>query len=133
MKKTVFVMLVILVTFQTVGLGQKKREREGIKTDTISVDSLEYRLIILDPGFETWLLSKPPKSFYTNDYYSQKNCFYVEEWNQRYMTSDKNGLYDNYIDYNPRIDYGIDLNYKLYYYFKYFEEKYHVKLLNFDR
>jgi hypothetical protein len=133
MKKTVFLILVILVAIQTVGFSQKKKEREGTKTDTLSVDSLEYRLIILDPGFETWLLTKPPKSFYSNDYYIQKNRFYVAEWNLRYMTSNNNGLYDNYIDYNPNTDYGIDVNYKLYYYFRYFEEMNHVKLLNFDR
>jgi Family of unknown function (DUF6146) len=132
MKKTVFLMLAFLVAIQTVGFSQKKKQRGGIKADTISVDSLEYRLIILDPGFETWLFSKPPESFYSNDYYAQKNRFYVTEWNQRYM-SDKNGLYDNYIDYKPGIDYGIDLNYKLYYYFRYFEEKNNVHLLNFDR
>ena len=133
MKKTVFGILVLLAAIQTVGFSQGKKEREGVKTDTISVDSLEYRLVILDPQFETWLLTKPPKSFYSNDYYIQKNRFYVTEWNLRYMTANNNGLYENYIDYNPNIDYGIDINYKLYYYFKYFEETNHLKLQNFDK
>ncbi len=133
MKKFVFVILVILVAIRTDGFSQKKKDSYKAKPDTITVDSLEYRLIILDPGFETWLLTKPPKSFYSNDYYIQKNRFYVSEWNQRYMTSNNNGLYENYIDYNPNTDYGIDINYRLYYYFKYFEETNHVKLLNFDR
>ncbi len=133
MKRIVFLILVILVATQTVGFSQKRKEREGIKVDTLSVDSLEYRLIVLDPGFDTWLLNKPPKSFYSNSYYIQKNRFYVSEWNQRYLTSNNNGLYESYIDYKPNTDYGIDINYKLYYYFKYFEETNHIKLLNFDR
>ena len=53
--------------------------------------------------------------------------------NLRYTSENSNGLYDNYIDYNPDADYGMDLNYRLYYYFKYFEETNHVKLLLFSR
>ncbi|MCX6254655.1 MAG: DUF6146 family protein [Bacteroidia bacterium] len=130
MKKTVFVILVILVTIQTVGFSQKKLDRESIKTDTVSVDSLEYRLIVLDPGFEAWLASKPSKDFYSKEFYEQKNRLYVSEWNYRYTTSQTNGLYETYIDYNSKTDYGLDLNYKLYYFFKYFEETNHLKLMN---
>ncbi len=42
--------------------------------------------------------------------------------------SSNQGEYDSYIDYNPNIDYGLDLNYKLYYYFRYFEEKHGIRL-----
>jgi hypothetical protein len=50
-----------------------------------------------------------------------------------YLTSHNNDLYDNYIDYKPNTDYGIDINYRLYYYFRYFEEKNHIKLLDYNR
>jgi hypothetical protein len=133
MKKTVFIILVILTVIYTDGFSQKKSRRERIKADTTSVDSLEYRLIILDPGFETWLITKPGKDFYSNEYYALKNRLYVTEWNMRYMSSRDKGLYDTYIDYNLTTDYGLDINYKLYYYFKYFEETNHVKLLNTSR
>jgi hypothetical protein len=59
-----------------------------------------------------------------------KDRLYVAEWNRRYETLYNRGLYDDYIDYRPNIDYGIDLNYKLFYYFAYFEVTNHVKLLN---
>ena len=130
MKKTVFIILVILTAIQTNGFSQKKRERERIKADTTSVDSLEYRLIIMDPGFDTWLVTKPAKEFYSNEYYALKNLFYVAEWNLRYLTASNKGLYDTYIDYNFNTDYGLDINYKLYYYFKYFEETNHISLVN---
>jgi Family of unknown function (DUF6146) len=133
MKKTVFLIVVILVAIQTVGFSQKKRDRDSLKSDTLSVDSLDYRIIVLDPGFDTWLFSKPPMNFYSNDYYATKNRLYVAEWNLRYMTENNDGLYENFIDYNPRIDYGIDINYKLYYYFRYFEETNHIRLLDFER
>jgi hypothetical protein len=133
MKKTFFILLVILVESQTVGLCQKKNSRESLKADTVSADSVEYRLIITDPGFDFWLATKPPRDFYSNDFYAQKNRFYVAEWNLRYSALQNKDLYDNYIDYKPFTDYGIDINYRLYYYFRYFEETNHIKLLNFDR
>jgi hypothetical protein len=133
MKKYAFLILVIMAAIQAVGFSQTKDRRESLKNDTISADSVEYSLIIIDPGFDTWLAAKPSKNFYSNNYYVQKNRFYVDEWNLRYTTENDNGLYDNYIDYNPDADYGIDINYRLYYYFKYFEETNHVKLLPFSR
>ena len=130
MKKTVFIMLVILAAIQSDGFSQKKWERERVKSDTTSVDSLEYQLIIMDPGFDTWLLTKPAKEFYSNEYYAQKNLLYVAEWNLCYLTAGNKGLCDTYIDYNFNIDYGLEINYELYYYFKYFEETNHIRLVN---
>lgn len=128
MKKTVFILFIILAMIHSDGFGQKKRDREKIKADTLKVDSLEYELVVLDPGFESWLATKPPKEFYSKEYYELNNRMFVSEWNYRYLTSRNIDLYESYIDYNPDIDYGLDLNYKLYYYFKYFEETNKVKL-----
>lgn len=133
MKKTVFLMLVILAVVQQVGLGQKKADRIKVKADTVVVDSIGYKLIVLDPGFDAWLAGKPSKDFYSKEYYELKNRLYVTEWNLRYMNSRNGLLYDTYIDYKPQIDYGLDLNYRLYYYFLYFEETNHVRLLNTSR
>jgi hypothetical protein len=110
--------------------GQEKKEREKRDTLQIQKDSTEYGLIIFDIGFDTWLAMKPSKNFFTNEYYKQKNIRFVREWNYRYMNPHRYGsIYGNYIDYDPMTDYGIDLNYKLYYYFRYFEEKHRVKLI----
>ncbi len=119
-----------MIAFPAVMSGQKKSDAEISKDEYAAKDTSEYRLLIIDPGYESWLATQPPDEFYSNDYYSTKNNLYVLEWNLRYNTSFNKDLYDNYIDYNPRIDYGIDLNYKLYYYFKYFEKTNHIKLLN---
>ena len=133
MKKTVFIILVIIIAIQTVGFSQKKRDRFQLKADTVAVDSLEYRLIVLDPGFDSWLATRPPMDFYSKEYYELRNHLYVSEWNQRYLTSRDKELYETYIDYNYNTDYGLDLNYKLYYYFRFFEETNHVRLINIGK
>ena len=130
MKRIVWIGLVLLVIFQLNAYGQKKRDRVKVKPDTLAVDSVEYRLIVLDPGFETWLASKPSMNYYSKEYYEIKNKQYVIEWNYRYGDPMKYGnLYDSRIDYDPSVDYGLELNYRLYYYFIFFEKTNHVKLL----
>jgi len=97
----------------------------------IANDDLEYEIIIIDIGFDTYLHSiAKPANFYSQSYYEQKNIFYVTEWNIRAgnpMRYDPN-LYENEIDYQHGINYGLDVNYKLYNYFKFVEYKYKVRL-----
>ncbi|MBE0674796.1 MAG: hypothetical protein IH591_09065 [Bacteroidales bacterium] len=129
----IFLLVATIVAMPDI-YGQRKKQ--VIKSDTLAVvnDSLEYELIIMDPGFDTWLVTKPSMNFHTNEYYRQKNIQYVREWNFRYMNPSRHGdLYQTYIDYNPTTEYDIELNYKLYYYFVYFEEKNRVRLIPFSR
>lgn len=98
----------------------------------IANDSLEYEIIIIDPGFETYLYSiAKPANFYSQEYYETKNKFYVTEWNIRAknLLRYNPDIYENVIDYDFNTDYGLDVNYKLYNYFKFVEYKYKIKLL----
>jgi hypothetical protein len=45
MKKTVFIILVILTAIQTDGFSQKKRERERMKADALSATSQQQQVI----------------------------------------------------------------------------------------
>ena len=93
----------------------------------IANDSLEYEIIIFDVGFETYLNTiAKPDWYYTQEYLETKNRFYITEWNIRannprmYNPS----IYENQINYDFNIDYGLEVNYKLYNYFKFVEYKY---------
>jgi hypothetical protein len=133
MKDSFIVILVVLLTSYTTATSQNVKNKTVVKADTITVDSLEHRLIVLDPGFDSWLATQPSKEFYSKEYYEVRNRQYVTEWNHRYTSGQNGAIYDNIIDYNIRIDYGIDINYRLYYYFRYFEHKTGIKLLNTSR
>jgi hypothetical protein len=102
-----------------------------VKTDSVAVDSVEYELIVFDPGFDSWLAAKPTMYFYSKDYYETRNRLYVMEWNYRYQSPLRFGnLYESKIDYDPSINYSLELNYKLFYYFRFFEETNHIKLID---
>jgi hypothetical protein len=55
---------------------------------------------------------------------------YVTNWNLRALNPSKfNSLiYENRIDYSPQIRYGLEVNYKLFNYFQFAQQKYKIRL-----
>jgi hypothetical protein len=101
-------------------------------SDTIRIvnEELEYEIIIIDIGFDSWLVTQKPITYYSNSYLKIKNDFYVVEWNIRVNQPFEYDphLYEMSIDYDPNIDYGIEVNYKLFMYFQFFQQKYRQRL-----
>lgn len=103
-------------------------------TVAISNDSLEYEIIIIEPGFDTWLNSVArPEGYYSQNFLENRNWIYVINWNQRVLAPFRYNpdLYTMQIDYDANIDYGYEVNYKLYNYFIYFQRKYNQRLAGF--
>lgn len=101
--------------------------------DTVRIanDSLEYEIIIIEPRFNSWLMSTAkPEGFYSQQYLENRNLHYVNEWNQRVLQPLRYNpnLYEQQIDYQPQIDYGYEVNYKLYNYFIFFQLTYNQRL-----
>lgn len=100
-----------------------------VQNDTVRIanDSLEYEILIIDPGFSYFLYSKArPEGYYSQSYLENKNRFLVTDYNQRVLNPQRYdpGIYEMQINYDPKIDYGYDVNYKLYNYFVYLSRKY---------
>lgn len=104
-----------------------------ITNDTIRIanDSLEYEVIIIDPGFSTWLVSmSQPRGYHSLVYLETKNQIYVNEWNNRVRQPQRYNpnLYEMTINYEPHIHYGYEVNYLIYNYMIYFQNTYKQKL-----
>jgi len=100
-------------------------------SDTVIIanDSIEYEIIIIEPGFNAWLVTQPPKGYYGLNYLETRNKIYVTEFNNRvYAPGFNKKLYVQEINYDPNVSYGLEVNYLLYNYFKFFEETYNQKL-----
>ncbi|ANW94876.1 hypothetical protein AXE80_00570 [Wenyingzhuangia fucanilytica] len=103
------------------------------ETDTIKIvnEEEEYEVIIIDPGFRSWLTSRAKsRGFYSLQFLENKNYLYVIEWNARVNNPRQyySDLYTLRIDYDPNIKYGYEVNYLLYNYFLYFQQKYNQRL-----
>lgn len=103
------------------------------KSDSVVINSPEndYEIIIIEPGFNTWLQSiARPEGYYSQNFLENRNQIYVTEWNIRVnqpLRFNPN-LYQLAIDYDRYTDYGYEVNYKLYNYFIYFQLTYKQRL-----
>ncbi|MBS7787032.1 hypothetical protein KIH23_06960 [Flavobacterium sp. CYK-55] len=100
-------------------------------SDTVRIanDSIEYEIIIIEPGFDSWLATAKPRNYFSLVYLENKNRMWVSEWNQRVLDNRYNqNLYEMRIDYQPHIRYGFEVNYLLYQYFSYFQQRYKQRL-----
>jgi len=118
---------------QTDGKSTSQDTLTGTATlDTIKIenDELEYEIIILEIGFNQWLVTQPPMNYWSLNVLQQRNRAYVFEWNQRAAnpTAWNPNLYNQFIDYEPTINYGLEVNYLLYMYFEFFQQKYRQRL-----
>ncbi len=123
------VLLVSVICVLNLSMVSAQEKADTIVLD-LSNDSTEYQLIIIDIGFESWLVTQKPISFHSKEYYRMWNLRYVSEWNNLYNTGRYPQYVESYVDYRASVDYGIDLNYKLYWYFQFFEEKNKIRLVS---
>jgi hypothetical protein len=109
----------------------KNSEKSKEKPVIISSDSLEYEVIIIDVGFTLYLNTiAKPKKYYSLSYLENRNNIYVTNWNIRALNPSKfnSTIYENRIDYSPQIRYGLEVNYKLFNYFQFAQQKYKIRL-----
>lgn len=124
-------------TKQAVAISDEEQQAfKQIEGDTISIssDKTEYEIIIIEPGFNTWLQSiARPEGYYSQSFLESRNQIWVTNWNQRVLQPQQfsTQLYEMQINYQPHIDYGYEVNYKLYNYFVYFQRKYKQRLGTF--
>jgi hypothetical protein len=99
---------------------------KAIQGDTIRIanDELEYEVIIIDPGFNSWLVSRSfPRGYHSQTFLENRNRMYITEWNSRVLQSNRfsPNLYEMTINYEYGIDYGYEVNYLIYNYMIYFQ------------
>ncbi|WP_170258007.1 DUF6146 family protein [Maribacter flavus] len=112
---------------------QERQAFESTEGDTVRIanEETEYEIIIIDPGFYTWLKSiARPEGYYSQSFLENRNILMVMEWNRRVLQPAQfnPNLYELQINYENNIDYGYEVNYKLYNYFIYFQRKYNQRL-----
>jgi hypothetical protein len=139
MKKLVLI-LALVVSFISCNTTSKTtnstKETVQKSQDTVRIanDSIEYEIIIFEPGFNSWLETRAkPEGYYTQSYLESRNQMFVTEWNIRVNQPSRYSpnLYEMRINYSPHIDYGYEVNYKLYNYFIFFQLHYRQQLSSF--
>jgi hypothetical protein len=124
------VLLLIILAVSTCTVPQKTGKVTIGNTLEEAADSTRYELIILDPGFDSWMIiNSRPVWFYSQSWLETWNRQYVAAWNSKVMSGRTGRYFETYIDYQYHKDYGLELNYKLYYYFQYVENGLKIPIL----
>ncbi|MEO1486537.1 MAG: DUF6146 family protein, partial [Bacteroidota bacterium] len=74
---------------ETVSISEEEQKvfeiTEGEAVE-IKSEEVEYEIVIIDPGFNTWLRGfARPKGYYSKAFLENRNNFWVQEWNRRVL------------------------------------------------
>jgi hypothetical protein len=127
----VFLTIIGCSTSKSTVSNTQNPKTESNDTIKIANEELQYEVIIIEPGFNFWLESTAyPRGYYAQHYLENKNQLYVLEWNNRVQQPQiyPPNLYEMTINYDPTIDYGYEVNYMIYNYMIFFQNKYNQRL-----
>lgn len=131
---SIFVIIAIMAWACSPSKHAAKQQEQGTAKTSVAVmqknqDSTEYDIVIIDPNFDHWyLLNYSPAKDHSNDYYHQKNIIAVSNWNEYYRTARYSGIIETPVQYYPDVDYGMEVNRKLFWYFKYIRDNFGIRL-----
>lgn len=122
-----FTILILLVWACTSPKGVIKVEKNEAD---IQGDSVEYELITFDSKFESWYtLQNSPATYRSQFYYENWNRQYVSAWNYNATQLRKSNFFEPIVGYEPNVDYGFEINHKLFYYFQYVEHVLKIEIM----
>jgi hypothetical protein len=139
MKKVVAILMIVGFIISCNSTKRTVTDSTIVKSKTsdtvrIANDEIEYEVIIIDPGFNSFLYGQArPRGYYSESFLEQRNRLYVMEWNSRVRQPSRfnPNLYEMQIDYDSSIHYGYEVNYLIYNYFIYFQIQYKQQLAGF--
>ena len=109
----------------------KKVSKTSATLTQTSQDSTEYEIQIIDPQFDQWyVINYSPAKDHSKEYYRGQNLVGMTNWNLYYNAGKYSRIIESIIDYRPDIDYGIEVDRKLYWYFKYIQSECGIPLFN---
>jgi hypothetical protein len=129
MKNFVLLIIFAFIPFSCFSQTTPKNTKEKSELKPSKNDDGEWDITVMDTQFDYFLNGvAKPISQYSESYLKTKNAFLVNEWNSYYNTGKYRNIIESGIDYDPKENYGIKFEYKLYQVFAYVSWKYGLKM-----
>ena len=128
--RSAIILGIIAITFFACSTAKEPVRTNAVLEHTESQqDSTEYEVIIYDNRFDLWYaLNYSEAKDRSNEYYRSKNIVASSAWDDYFRRGKYETVVLSQINYQPQVDYGIEVNRKLYWYFKFVEENYGIAL-----
>jgi len=107
-------------------LAQDQKPSIATQKKTDSAD--EWEITVFDAEYENFVATRAqPKSMFTENSLKSRNTILVNEWNSRFYSGTNRNFYEVAIDYDPKENYGLDFEYRMYQFFAYCNWKYGIR------
>jgi hypothetical protein len=129
MKKLILIIIFTIIPLSFTAQSSPKNEKEESAMKPEKNDDGEWELTVIDTQFDYFLNAiAKPISQYSESTLKSRNRMLVTEWNSYYTSGKYRNVIESSIDYDPRENYGIKFEYKLYQVFAYVNWKYKLKM-----
>ncbi|MGH1518867.1 DUF6146 family protein [Chryseobacterium sp. JK1] len=129
MKNIILALLFALIPLDYFSQTKPETSKEKSEMKPSKNEDGEWDLTVIDTQFDYFLSAiAKPISQYSESYLKTKNTFLVNEWNSYYNSGKYRNIIESGIDYDPKENYGIKFEYKLYQVFAYVNWKYGLKM-----
>lgn len=123
----VFILIILPLNLFAQNNPQKHKEESVMKPE--KNDDGEWELTVIDTQFDYFLYAVArPISQYSEAYLKSRNTMLVTEWNSYFTSGRYRNIVESSIDYDPRENYGIKFEYKLYQVFVYVNWQYKLRM-----
>lgn len=120
--------LIFLIAIFFLGSCATPRTQENTMKPEQTEDG-EWKLDVFDSGYETFLLTQAsPMHMYSEEQLKIRNQQLVNEWNSYYYSGRYRNIVESGIEYDPRENYGLEFEYRLYQVFAYVSYRYGLAL-----
>ncbi|SIQ66622.1 hypothetical protein SAMN05880574_1204 [Chryseobacterium sp. RU37D] len=129
MKNIILLLIFSLLPFSCSAQTDSKNDKEKSVMEPSKNEDGEWDLTVIDTQFNYFLSAiAKPISQYSESYLKTKNTLLVSEWNSYYFSGKYKNIVESSIDYDPKENYGIKFEYKLYQVFAYVNWKYGLRM-----
>ncbi|MCX8522389.1 DUF6146 family protein [Chryseobacterium formosus] len=129
MKNLIIILFLIIIPTNSFAQNAPKKEKEDTVMKPEKNDDGEWELTVIDTQFDYFMNAVArPISQYSESYLKSRNTMLVTEWNSYFTLGRYRNIVESSIDYDPRENYGIKFEYKLYQVFVYVNWQYKLKM-----
>lgn len=129
MKNVILLLIFSLLPFSYSAQTDPKNDKEKSEMKPSKNEDGEWDLTVIDTQFDYFLNAiAKPISQYSESYLKTKNMLLVSEWNSYYFSGRYRNIIESSIDYDPKENYGLKFEYKLYQVFAYVNWKYGLRM-----
>jgi hypothetical protein len=129
MKNLLLLFIIFILPFSCAAQTYPKNDKEKSEMKPSKNDDGEWDLTVIDTQFDYFMNAvAKPISQYSESYLKTRNTLLVSEWNSYYSSGRYRNVIESSIDYDPKENYGIKFEYKLYQVFAYVNWKYGLRM-----